>query len=211
MAGTTEPDPYRTLSSYSRVALLHLLQQQPAQTVVELAAAVGLHHNTTREHLQRLVDDGFVTATPEHRPSRGRPRLRYSAATGSVEERNPPAQERLRHAVERGDLLRRAVPNTADRADAGFDRDARRQIDALDDHLDRTGFEPEIDTEQLRVQLAGCPFQSMVDEHRDVVCSVHFGVIRTVLAHAGGPIEARELLPFSAPGCCTLQLAVDEG
>ncbi|MGW9631613.1 helix-turn-helix transcriptional regulator [Agromyces sp. NPDC055520] len=217
---TAETASRHVLGSYSRVALLHLLQQRPEQTVTELAEAVGLHHNTTREHLQRLVDDGLVTVHPEHRTTRGRPRAMYSVATGSLDELNAPAHRRLRTAVERGELLRRGVPNGVDRDDgldrndALLDRDAVRQIDALDDHLDRAGFEPEYDTAEIEagefeVRLAGCPYQSMVDEYREVVCSVHLGVIRTVLAHADGPIEARRLLPFTEPGCCSLQLGVD--
>ncbi|MBM7829828.1 putative ArsR family transcriptional regulator [Agromyces cerinus] len=200
----------RTFGSYSRVALLHRLQQRAEQTVAELAAAVDLHHNTTREHLQRLIDDGFVTAHPEHRTSRGRPRMLYSAATGNIDEMNRPALRRLRNAIERNAVERPA----GSRDDGGLGRDAMRQIDALSDHLDQCGFDQDLDraqltAEQVEVNLAGCPFQSMVDEHGDVVCSVHLGVIRSVLTHADGPIEARELLPLTATGCCTLQLAVE--
>ena len=52
---------YSAISSYSRVRVLHLLQQRPQRTIAELCQSTGLHPNTVREHLQRLIDGGYVT------------------------------------------------------------------------------------------------------------------------------------------------------
>ena len=89
---------YSAISSFSRVRILFLLQERPERTVTELCEATGLHANTVREHLQRLVDGGYVVAETEHRTTRGRPRVLYSAETR-------PAQS---HATRPG-LLRSAV------------------------------------------------------------------------------------------------------
>ena len=49
----------------------------------DLAEATGLHHNTTREHLNRLIHDGFDTCLAESKEFKGRPRMLYSFATGT--------------------------------------------------------------------------------------------------------------------------------
>jgi predicted ArsR family transcriptional regulator len=47
--------------------------------VDDLAAAVGLHPNTAREHLDVLVAEGLVERLPGPRAGRGRPRALYAA------------------------------------------------------------------------------------------------------------------------------------
>ena len=58
MSGMTtgRPTGYSAISSYSRVEILHLVQEQPQRTIAEIVAATKLHPNTVREHLQRLID-----------------------------------------------------------------------------------------------------------------------------------------------------------
>lgn len=70
---------YHTLASFSRIHLLHFLRQRGTMTMGDLAEATGLHHNTAREHLQRLISDGFVTRQPENKESKGRTRIQYRA------------------------------------------------------------------------------------------------------------------------------------
>ena len=55
---TGRPAGYSAISNYSRVEILHLVQDRPDRTVAELVSATSLHPNTVREHLQRLIDDG---------------------------------------------------------------------------------------------------------------------------------------------------------
>ncbi len=74
---------YRALASASRVTLLDALQQRDGMTITELAEISGLHANTAREHLGRLIEAGFVTCEPEERHTRGRPRMLYRAVAGS--------------------------------------------------------------------------------------------------------------------------------
>ena len=91
---TSRVSAYRTLASESRMHILHVLQGQDEPITVDaVAQAVGLHINTAREHLDRLVDGGFVTRESEVRTTRGRPRMLYrsvdrmAAATMDVRAR----------------------------------------------------------------------------------------------------------------------------
>lgn len=224
----------RTLGSGSRVDLLHLLQSGGPQTVGELADRTGLHENTAREHLQRLVLDGFVHRQPEVRTTRGRPRIVYRAVTSQDVRTDPVAARRLEDAIAGAALSRvllqgygkpvESVPETA-RA-AGRELAARavtavhpptprtspdappeqRQLDALTAHLDRLGFDPDLEDEPLRFHLWRCPFLDLARERPDVVCSVHLGLAQGVLDAVGGPVEAAELHPFVEPHHCVLTL-----
>ncbi len=99
MTGERRTPAARTLASGSRVALLHLLQEGGRHTIAELAEAAGLHENTTREHLQRLVRDGFAVREPEHRTVRGRPRMLYRATSADDARADPLAIGRLEEAI----------------------------------------------------------------------------------------------------------------
>src|SRR4051794_3169025 len=115
----------RTLASRSRVDLLHLLQDGAEHTIGELADATGLHENTTREHLQRLVADGFAKRTPEHRTERGRPRMVYTLMSADDVRADPAATRRIEESIARVALTRmllegygREVGSTTDAAEA---------------------------------------------------------------------------------------------
>lgn len=228
-------ETFRTLASPSRVELLHLLQERGGRTLTELVEATGLHANTVREHLHRLMHGGYVTSTTEVRTTRGRPRTLYSAATGTADGATEDMARKVAAAAERGDALRRYLATSGEGAGEGsevapeaagtlpppvgcvpwprhrpevLDEAALHQIDALDDHLDQSGFNACIDESRLHVDITDCPYQEMVEASQGTVCVVHLGLVRTVLSQAGGPIEARELLPFSGPGHCTLALGL---
>lgn len=100
---------YRTLASFRRITLLHHLMQRGIMTVGDLAEAAGLHHNTTREHLQRLIRDGFVTWEAVHRDAKGRPRILYSAATGPDSRDGCSREAQARASELRGDQVRQML------------------------------------------------------------------------------------------------------
>lgn len=194
---------YRTLASLSRITLLHQLQQREAMTIAELAEAAGLHHNTAREHLHRLINDGFVTVEAEHRDARGRPRLLYSAAGVADRREGSVRAEKIGKALLRAELVRRMLPAGSA---TGASSPLRRQLDALDDHLDQTGFDARLAPDGRHMHLHACPFADLVRDHPEV-CRVHLGLLRGVLDQAGGPLAAEELHPLAAPDTCTLDLS----
>lgn len=202
-------DTLHALSSLSRVRLLFILQQDGSErSIDELADAVGLHHNTVREHLQVLADAGFVLTRSEHRASRGRPRVLYSARTGDENTTDPIAARTLEAARVRAALLRRYLATGEDVDLTGYaGPQAEVQLDLLEDHLDQSGFDSIVDRSTLVVDLLTCPLMAMVEENRDLVCSVHFGIMQTMVRMPDGPLLADTLEPLHTPDRCRLHLA----
>lgn len=194
---------YSAISSYSRVRLLHLLQERSERTIAELCEATGLHANTVREHLQRLIDGGYVVAQTEHRTTRGRPRVLYSAASAGV---SPIAVRKAREAAARGDLMRRIMPWT-DAADAALPTEAVHQLDALADDLGDAGFDPVVDESALTLDLSPCPLADSDPAARELLCQVHLGLMDGVLAQAGGPLHVAGMAPACDAAQCVVRLA----
>lgn len=190
------------ISSYSRVRILHLVQSRPERTIGELCESTGLHPNTVREHLQRLIEGGYVISATERRTTRGRPRTLYSAATGEADASSPVAREKVSAAARRGDLMRRLLHAEA----SGHGQEATYQLDALVEHLEESGFEPIVDEEQLTIDLTPCPHAAARPEHRPLLCRVHLGLMQAVLAEAGGPLTARCVRSSARPQECTVEL-----
>jgi predicted ArsR family transcriptional regulator len=199
---TGRPVGYSAISSYSRVELLHLIQERPRRTISELVAATELHPNTVREHLQRLIDDGYVVAIPERRTTRGRPRVLYTAADGASAS-SPVQRRKVKQSAERGDLMRRVLPGPPTRLGTA----ALHQVDALVDDLLDAGFDPLVDEATLTVDLTPCAQAEAQSAHRSVLCAVHLGLMQSVLAEAGGPLTVAGMKPACDPRQCVVQLA----
>lgn len=243
--GTRPVSTYRALASSSRVEILYVLQEQGELPLDDIAESVRLHHNTVREHLDRLIDAGFVERKPEHRGTRGRPRMLYRAAeapghksldvtfrehfmkllvAGYGKAIESPATAAQRAGTQWAAQALGARQGSADGGaatveqetapadDAQGTADARLQLAALEVHLDDLGLAPEVDVAELKVHLRRCPFVDLARERTEVVCSVHLGVARGILAHEGGPVVAEKLDPMVGPSHCILHLSMlDEG
>lgn len=193
---------YGPISSFSRVRILHLVQSRAERTIAELCEATGLHANTVREHLQRLIEGGYVIQTTERRTTRGRPRTLYSAATGTPEASSPVARDKVAEAARRGDLMRRVL----DEQSSELGPEATYQLDALVEHLEESGFEPVVDEHELTVDLTPCPHAAGRPEHRPMLCDVHLGLMQGVLTQAGGPLATECVLAATRPEECTVRL-----
>ncbi len=161
-----------------------------------------------------LAEAGLVSSRAEERDRPGRPRIVFSAAADSSPGRQDyrllaailagspsgsaggaTAAERAGHAWGRY-LVERPPPQAA----VTEDEAARHVVELLDEH----GFEPE--REGHDVLMHRCPFRDLAEEHGDVVCSVHLGLIRGALEEIGAPVEATALEPFVEPGLCRARL-----
>lgn len=206
----------------SRARVLQLLQTGGTPLGVnDVAAKTGLHPNTARFHLDGLVEAGLAERGTEERDQPGRPRALYTAAPSS-----PGAGRRSYRLL--AEILTsylasqtKAPARAAEKAGEAWgrfltDRPAPfRQLGAdaasaeLVRTLDEIGFEPEAVTSGRRRQvlLHHCPFRETAEEHRDVVCSIHLGIMRGLLAELDAPLQADRLEPFVEPSLCVAHLS----
>ncbi|MDO8108525.1 helix-turn-helix domain-containing protein [Isoptericola sp. b441] len=215
-------DEHQALASRSRAALLDVLRANGgAMGVDELAESVGLHVNTTREHLDRLVSAGLVSRAPEHRTTRGRPRILY--------RHREPEGARVRNVID-GVLLAgyghamaspSATAELAGRQAAGdlipegllerarTPQEARR---ILVTELERLGFAPRDEGDGLR--LCRCPVESLARERSEVVCAAHLGMT-SALVERIGQLEVLDATPFIDGESCIVRLrptrVIEEG
>jgi len=221
----SDPQPEAALGD-SRARVLGVLQDAGAALgVADVAEAVGLHPNTTRFHLDGLVDAGLVQRATEERETPGRPRTLYSARPEAgragprsyrllaeiltsylASQSRQPAVAALTAGTEWGRFLaRRPAP---------FRRATVEQATAeLVQVLDEVGFAPEAVTvgRKRRVLLHHCPFREAAEQHREVVCAVHLGLMRGLLEESGAPLQADRLDPFVEPSLCVTHLAARAG
>ena len=206
---------HRALAEPSRAHILEALATAPQPLdAAQLAERVGLHPNTVRWHLGVLADAGFVTSSREARSRPGRPRVVFTPAEAPTEGRE---DYRLLAAILAGSLSGTETgAAAAERAGESWGRflverpapftrltpgDAADQVVRL---LDEHGFEPE--RENGDVLMRRCPFRDLAEQHGDIVCSVHLGLIRGALAEIGAPVTATRLEPFVEPGLCRARL-----
>lgn len=205
----------------SRASVLTALRNARAPIgVAEVAERVRLHPNTARFHLDGLVEQGLATRAVEDRETPGRPRALYtvtanSARTGRRSYRllaeiltsyfathtKQPRQAALKAGEAWGRFLTEAQ--------RPFRRtDASAAVQLLVDALDDIGFAPEAVTTGRRRQilLHHCPFRETAEEHGDVVCSVHLGLMRGMLRQLDAPIDAQQLDQFVEPDLCVAHL-----
>jgi predicted ArsR family transcriptional regulator len=73
--------------------------------------------------------------------------------------------------------------------------------------LDRAGFSPaRHGADSYRLELRTCPFRTVADREPGVVCSIHLGLMRGVLAEMNAPVEVVRLDRFEAPFPCLTHL-----
>jgi predicted ArsR family transcriptional regulator len=199
-----------------RTAILEELRQEPAGLdVSQLATRIGLHPNTIRWHLGRLGDAGLVRSTPAHRGRPGRPRIVYSATSGTAPEGESYRflAELLASALARAAEGERAVEE-AGRAWGGYlverptpslplttDEAAGRIVDLLATH----GFAPRRVGDAI--EMRRCPFQELVEAYGNVVCGLHRGLLAGALEALDAGVELTTLEPYPEPGLCRATFA----
>jgi predicted ArsR family transcriptional regulator len=187
-------------------------------SVRELATRLSLHPNTLRPHLRRLEEAGLVTRELRRGATVGRPQTMYAAAEVEGAEdrdfrllaeilagmlRGRRASERTRdEAREWGRyLVSRGLPKPAVRPQPG------RNLALLQGAMARAGFEPRFRRTgrgAVEVALRDCPFRELLEDHRELVCAVHRGLVEGMLESLKPPLELREFKPFAERSVCRL-------
>ncbi|NKQ52441.1 helix-turn-helix domain-containing protein [Amycolatopsis sp. K13G38] len=217
----TDPEA-RPVLGESRARVLDVLRAAGDPVgVQDIAEQVGLHPNTARFHLDGLVDAGLAERRTEERSQPGRPRTVYAATAADA----PAGQRSYRLLAE---MLTSLVADTmpepgkaAETAGEAWGRylaerpapsqrvDAAEAVRRLSTVLADAGFAPDevADADRPVIRLRHCPFREVAEQHRDVVCSLHLGLMRGVLDEVRAPLKADRLEPFVEPSLCLAHLA----
>jgi predicted ArsR family transcriptional regulator len=191
--------------------------------VREVAQRTGLHPNTARFHLEALVNSGLATRETQDRETPGRPRVGYRATTRATTS----GQRRYRLLSQMlATLIAVAVPEPGAAAEeAGHEwgeylteqpppyrrPDAEEALAKLTSTLGELGFSPDLvsdgDGGRYRVNLRQCPFREVAQQHRQVICALHLGLMRGALSRMRAPVTADRLDPFVEPGLCVARLS----
>lgn len=203
-----------------RDAILQVLRASPQpRAIAGIADELGVHPNTVRFHLEALARAGRVEQVVGEAFGRGRPPVLYRASRRM--DPSGPTNYRLlasiltgyvaRHpdaAAVAADLGRSTSPGLVTTAPHG--PSTRTQaVTELVDLLAELGFEPEpADGRRAReIRLRHCPFQNLAEEHSEVTCALHLGLMQGALRDLQAPVTVDRLEPFVEPDLCVAHLA----
>ena len=115
----------------------------------------------------------------------------------------PRARERARvQAREWGAFLAgRTLPRPGARRVAG------PNLAMLQEALAAAGFDPRFrrrGAKSVDVSLRDCPFRELLDEHRDLVCAVHQGLLEGIFAASRPPLALHAFQPLADRTTCRL-------
>lgn len=187
-----------------RRILLALLHDAQARTVDEVAALAGVHRTVAFTHLERLVALQLLEKRPR-RGRRGKPASLYSVRTPVVALTYPPRQFQMLAGLlgsglrSLGDAGCDVAREQGRRYGAGLPAERATTLEEALRPLRELGAEYTVVSSDIAT--SGCVFREACDEAREVVCSLHAGVLEGALGAAGiiATVEPRGAL---APTGC---------
>ena len=216
-AGTRDPQGHDR-----RGLILTMLRASDAPlSIADIADELGVHPNTVRFHLDTLIAADRVEQVPGDTGAPGRPPILYRARRAM--DRNGPSNYRLlatmltsqlatstrnpaKTATELGRTWGPALVDAPRRHGTPTKTQAlTRIVDLLAD----LGFEPEPHTgaHTRQIRLRHCPFLALVDDHAEVICPLHLGLMQGALAALNSPVTVDRLEPFVEPDLCVAHVA----
>jgi predicted ArsR family transcriptional regulator len=190
-------------------------------SAAEMAGQAGLHLNTARFHLDKLVEQGHADRHAEERATSGRPHILYVARAARAES---PRSYRLlsrmlaglaatldRDGSATAEVGRAWGRHLVDPVPPMTRLDAAEAIERLDAMMDEVGFAPETSTgAEPEVRLHHCPFLEAARAEPEVVCALHRGLIEGALDELGSSVRIRDLRPFITPRMCVARLRLTD-
>lgn len=183
--------------------------------ITAIANELETHPNTVRFHLAALVDEGRVERCAPQGTGPGRPALQFRAYAGMdpAGERQYRVLAQVLIGVLEGQPDSRAASIRAGRewgakavsVTAGtVGDDVGRVVGLLDD----LGFAPErSDTATAtQISLRSCPFLELIDQHAQVICPAHLGLMQGALSALESAVTVNLLEPFVEPDRCVAHL-----
>jgi predicted ArsR family transcriptional regulator len=224
MATPEPPIPEQAASAARRAGerrshILAAITQAPRGLGIRaLAQTTGIHENTVRFHLGRLIEEGVVEKRVGASSGPGRPPLTF-VARRDREGAGHDNYELIAKAL--SDFLDSSSPDPAAVAqEAGRHWGRRRAagqvtpgrdeaLDELTRTLDDAGFAPELKkgAAGTSVRVHHCPFLSIARRDQTVPCGVHLGLMEGLLEASDAPFEVDRLEPFVTPTMCVAHLS----
>jgi len=219
MPDTTGISVHKALADATRFRLYRYLKLSGRPVSVrELAARLSLHPNTLRPHLRRLEEAGLVSSETRRGPGVGRPQALYRVTEREAAEgrdyrllaeilcgtvTGKSARERAATlAREWGSyLVTQGGPKPGTRLPPG------RSLAVLQEAMAEAGFEPRFrrtGERTVEVTLRDCPFRDLVDDHRELVCALHRGLIEGMLGGLRPPMRLAGFEPLAERGICRM-------
>ena len=188
--------------------------------IAEIAERIDVHANTVRFHLETLVANGQVEHLTTDRGAPGRPARRYRPVPG-MDPRGPRHYRALAEALIESLA---ATPDVRSRAIEAGRSWGRRQapeiattarpsdsVALLMRMLDELDFAPERPlTDPRSIGLRNCPFLELARDRREVVCSLHLGLMQGAMEAWGSPVTVDRLDAFVEPDLCAAHLTSAE-
>ena len=195
--GAALQDPTR------RRILLALVHDGEARTVDEVAAVAGVHRTVAFGHLEKLLALGCLTKQ-QRRGRPGKPASLY-AARRPVALSYPPRQFQLLASLlgeglnDLGEQGPRLARERGRRYGAAAGRGPATTVPAALQPLESLGGGYLVDGDD--VSATSCVFREACDAAREVVCSLHAGVLEGALGAAGISATVQPRGPVSRGGC----------
>src|SRR5437867_779538 len=217
MPETKEVEVHKALADDTRYRLYRYigLAGRPV-SVREMSRRLSLHPNTLRPHLRRLEEAGLLsrevrkTATVdrpqttytvrEPEPAEGRDyRLLAEMLAGLLRDRKALEDARTLAQQWGAYLVAQGGPKP------GVRLPARRNLAVLQEAMAKAGFQPRFRREAggaIEITLRACPFRDLADDYRDLVCTLHRGLLEGMMAGLKPALTIKEFRPFAERGIC---------
>lgn len=217
-----EPSPievHKALADDTRFRLYRYLGLSGRSVSVrELSARLSLHPNTLRPHLRRLEEAGLVRREARRGATVGRPQTMYSAVDRDGREgRDWRLLAEILAGLATGARARERATSLAREwgqylaiqggPKPGTRLPARRNLAVLQEAMAEAGFDPRFRRSgkgTVEISLRDCPFRDLLDDHRDLVCAIHRGLVEGMLGALKPPLTLVHFEPLAERTVCRL-------
>jgi predicted ArsR family transcriptional regulator len=187
-------------------------------SVREMSRRLSLHPNTLRPHLRRLEEAGLVSHQVRKTAGVGRPQTQYRAVEPVGDEGRDfrllaemlCGLLRTKRDIDRATELAREWGRylvSQGGPKPGVRLPARQNLARVQEAMAKAGFEPRFRRTggSVEVALRACPFRDLADDYRDLVCSLHRGLVEGMLGGIRPSMALGEFRPFAERGVCRLR------
>jgi len=194
--GSAVQDPTR------RRILVSLLSEGMSRTVDEVATMAGVHRTVAFNHLERLVNLGYLDKS-QRRGRRGKPASLYTARAGAVSLTLPARQFALLASLLAEVVRSTGAVEAVRRTGVQFGRTlAQRRgssVRQVVDSLNELGGEYRVDS--ARIVATNCIFKEACDESRHPICALHAAILEGALRSTGSRRRVDAEGPAAGGGC----------